>query len=159
MSSDKIEKTVVLKAPRTKVWNAISDSQAFGTWFGMTLDGPFVAGATSKGKIAMTKMDPEVAKFQEPHVGMACDLIVETIEPEKRFAFRWHPGADPKVDADGPTTVVTFDLEEVAGGTKLTITESGFDRIPLERRAKTFAGNESGWQAQLGLIAKYVDGP
>lgn len=157
MTSDKIEKTVVLKAARTKVWNAIRDSQAFGTWFGMTVDGPFVAGETTKGKIAMTKVDPEVAKLQEPHVGMACDLMVETIEPETRFAFRWHPGADPAVGPDAPTTLVTFELEEVAGGTKLTITETGFDALPLEKRAKAFASNEGGWQAQLGLITKYLD--
>lgn len=155
--TDTIRKEVVLKAPRSRVWQAISDSKAFGTWFGMTVEGPFVQGQTAKGKIAMTQVDPEIAKQQEPYVGMACDLMVERIEPETRFAFRWHPGADPNIPKDSPTTLVTFELEEVAGGTRLIITESGFDRIPIERRAKAFAGNESGWEAQLTLIAKYLD--
>ncbi|NUO50352.1 MAG: SRPBCC family protein [Polyangiaceae bacterium] len=155
--NDTIRKQTILRAPRARVWKAISDAQAFGTWFGMTIEGPFVQGQTVKGKIAMTKVDPEVAKHQEPYVGMACDLMIERVEPETRFAFRWHPGADPDVSADAPTTLVTFELEDAEGGTRLTITESGFDRIPLERRAKAFADNEGGWEGQLTLIAKYLD--
>ena len=81
---------------------------------------------------------------------------IERIVPRKLLAFRWHPGADPEVGPDAPTTLVTFELEEVAGGTRLTITESGFDALPLERRAKAFADNEGGWEAQLGLVAKYL---
>jgi uncharacterized protein YndB with AHSA1/START domain len=157
MTTDIIEKTAVLKAPRARVWKAISDAQAFGTWFGMTIEGPFVAGKTAKGKIAMTQVDPKVAGMQEPYVGMACDLIVERIEPESCFAFRWHPGADPATGPDAPTTLVTFELEEVPGGTRLTITESGFDALPLECRAKAFAENEGGWTIQLTLVAKYLD--
>lgn len=155
--TDTIRKQVVLKAPRARVWSAISDSQAFGTWFGMTIEGPFVAGKTVKGKIAKTQVDPQVAKQQEPYVGMPCDLMVERVEPETRFAFRWHPGADPNVAPDAPTTLVTFELRDAPGGTELTITESGFDALPLEKRAKAFADNEGGWQAQLTLIAKYLD--
>jgi uncharacterized protein YndB with AHSA1/START domain len=155
--SDEIRKQVVLKAPRARVWRAISDSQAFGTWFGMTIEGPFVAGKTVKGKIAKTEVDAEVAKQQEPYVGMPCDLVIERVEPETCLAFRWHPGADPDITPDAPTTLVTFELADAAGGTQLTITESGFDALPLEKRAKAFADNEGGWQAQLGLIAKYLD--
>ncbi|MBX3206184.1 MAG: SRPBCC family protein [Labilithrix sp.] len=154
---DRIEKTVVLKAPRAKVWKAISDSQAFGTWFGMTIEGPFVEGQTVKGAIAKTQVDPAVAKKQEPYVGLKCELIIVRVEPEKRFAFRWHPGADPDTGPDAPTTLVTFDLEEVAGGTRLSIVESGFEGLPLERRANAFAENEGGWELQLTLIAKYLD--
>jgi uncharacterized protein YndB with AHSA1/START domain len=154
--TDKIEKTATLKAPLAKVWSAISDSAAFGTWFGMTLEGPFVEGQTVAGKIAKTQVDDEVAKQQEAYVGMRCDLMIERIVPLKLFAFRWHPGAEPEVGPNAPTTLVTFELEEVAGGTRLTITESGFDALPLERRAKAFAENEGGWEAQLGLIAQYL---
>jgi uncharacterized protein YndB with AHSA1/START domain len=157
--TDKLQKTATLKAPLVKVWSAISDSAAFGTWFGMTLEGPFVEGQTVAGKIAKTRVDDEVAKQQEPYVGMPCDLMIERIVPLKLFAFRWHPGADPEVGPNAPTTLVTFELEEVAGETRLTITESGFDALPLERRAKAFAENEGGWEAQLGLIAKYLERP
>jgi len=154
--TDKIEKTATLKAPVAKVWNAISDSKAFGAWFGVTIEGPFVEGQTVRGAIAKTQVDEEVAKQQEPYVGMRCDLMIERIVPPRLLAFRWHPGADPDVGPNAPTTLVTFELEEVAGGTRLTITESGFDALPPERRAKAFAENEGGWQAQLGLIAKYL---
>jgi uncharacterized protein YndB with AHSA1/START domain len=154
--TDKIEKTAILKAPLAKVWNAISDSAAFGTWFGMTLEGPFVEGQTVSGAIAKTQVDDEIAKHQEPYVGVRCDLKIERIVPSKLLAFRWQPGADPDVGPDSPTTLVTFELEEVPEGTRLTITESGFEALPLERRAKAFADNEGGWEAQLGLVAKYL---
>jgi len=154
--TDKIVKTATLTAPLGKVWHAISDSSAFGAWFGMTVEGPFVEGKTVTGAIAKTQVDDEVAKQQEPYVGMRCDLMIERIVPPKLLAFRWHPGADPDVGPNAPTTLVTFELEEIEGGTRLTITESGFDALPLERRAKAFAENEGGWQAQLGLIEKYL---
>lgn len=154
--SDVIEKTTILKAPLARVWNAISDAQAFGAWFGVKLEGPFVAGRTVKGAIAQTQVDEAIAAQQAPYVGMPCDLMIERVEPPRLLAFRWHPGADPDVGPEAPTTLVTFALEEVDGGTRLTITESGFDALPLERRAKAFAENEGGWEAQLGLLAKYV---
>ena len=153
---DKIEKTVTLKAPLRKVWQAISDSAAFGAWFGMTFDGPFVEGQTIKGAIAKTLVDEEIAKHQEAYVGVRCDLMIERIVPLELLAFRWHPGAEPDVGPNAPTTLVTFELEEVPGGTRLTITESGFDALPLERRAKAFAENEGGWEVQLLLVAKYL---
>lgn len=154
--NDKIEKTATLKAPLAKVWKAISDSTAFGAWFGMALEGPFVEGQTVLGAIAKTQVDDEIAKHQAPYVGMRCELRVERIIPLELFAFRWHPGADPEAGPEAPTTLVTFELEEVAEGTRLTITESGFDALPLERRAKAFTENEGGWEAQLALVAKYL---
>jgi uncharacterized protein YndB with AHSA1/START domain len=87
---------------------------------------------------------------------MRCELRIERIVPLELFSFRWHPGADPEMGPNAPTTLVAFELEEVPGGTRLTITESGFDALPLERRAKAFADNEGGWEAQLSLIAKYL---
>lgn len=154
--NDKIEKTATLKAPLAKVWKAISDSTAFGAWFGMALEGPFVEGQTVLGAIAKTQVDDEIAKHQAPYVGMRCELRVERIIPLELFAFRWHPGAGPQAGPEAPTTLVTFELEEVAEGTRLTITESGFDALPLERRAKAFTENEGGWEAQLALVAKYL---
>jgi uncharacterized protein YndB with AHSA1/START domain len=159
-NTDRIEKKVLLRAPRERVWRAISDAKQFGTWFGVAFDGPFVAGQRITGKMTPTKVDPEVARMQEPYAGMAFDYTVDRIEPMTLFSFRWHPFAiDPKVDySKEPATLVVFELEEVPGGTQLTITESGFDRIPLERRAKAFAANEGGWQKQTELIAKYLEG-
>src|SRR5687767_10609018 len=154
--SEKIVKKTTLKAPIAKVCHAIGDSAAFGKWFGMVLEGPFVEGQTVAGTIAKTQVDDELAKQQEPYVGMPCDLMIERVVPLELLAFRWHPGAEPDTGPNAPTTLVTFELEEVAEGTRLTITESGFDALPLERRAKAFAENEGGWEAQLSLIAKYL---
>jgi len=157
-NTDRIEKRVLLRAPRERVWRAISDSRQFGSWFGVKFDGPFVAGTRMIGKIVPTTVDAEVAKSQKPYEGFAFEISVERIDPERLFSFRWHPfAAEAGVDySKEPTTLVVFELEEVSGGTMLTITESGFDQIPLERRAKAFASNEQGWSAQAKLIEKYL---
>ncbi len=156
-STDRIEKKVLLRATRERVWRAIGDAREFGTWFGVEFEGPFVVGAEVKGKIIPTKVDPEIAKGQEPYTGMPCPITVVQIEPMRLLSFRWQPGADPAQDpTTAPTTLVVFEPESVADGTLLTITESGFDRIPLDRRAKAFADNEGGWEAQTSLIAKYL---
>jgi len=155
---DRIEKRVTLNAPIARVWRAISDSKEFGSWFGMELDEPFVAGRTVTGRIKPTSVDAEVATSQEPYRGVAVQLDIERVEAMRLFSFRWRPGAvDPAIDySREPTTLVTFALEQSGGATLLTLTESGFHGLPLERRAKTFAGNDGGWTAQMTLIAKYL---
>ena len=157
-STDRIEKNVFLRAPRDRVWRAVSDSREFGRWFGVAFDGPFVAGRRMAGRVVPTQVDAEVAKTQEAYAGATFECTIETVEPIRLFSFRWHPFAvDPAVDYSGePTTLVVFELDEAPGGTKLTITETGFDRIPLARRARAFAANEGGWAAQAKLIEKYL---
>jgi uncharacterized protein YndB with AHSA1/START domain len=156
--TDRIEKRVLLRAPQERVWSAISDAKQFGSWFGVEFDGEFAAGRHLSGKIVPTKVDEKVAKMQEPHSGMACDIAVERVEPMRLLSFRWHPYAiEPDADySTEPTTLVTFELQPVAQGTMLTITESGFDSIPLARRAEAFASNEEGWSIQTTLIEKYL---
>jgi uncharacterized protein YndB with AHSA1/START domain len=158
MNTDRIEKRIVLKATRERVWAAISDFTAFGTWFGAEFDSPFVEGEWLIGRIAQTKVDPEVAKMQEPAVGMPFHMLVERIEPMQRFAFRWHPFAiEPDRDySKEATTLVTFELTETADGILLTITESGFDQLPEARRAQAFDSNSEGWAHQCRLIEKYL---
>src|SRR4051812_35928282 len=98
-STDRIEKTVLLRAPLHRVWRAISDPKEFGAWFGVEFDGPFVAGARVTGRITPTKADAEVAKAQTPYAGMKFDFTVDRIEPMRLFSFRWHPFAiEPGVD-------------------------------------------------------------
>ncbi len=159
MNTDQIQKKIILKSSRERVWQAISDSARFGSWFGVEFDGPFVAGSRLHGRIVPTQVDPEVAKLQEPHSGKPFQILVESIEPMNRFAFRWHPfDIDPNEDyAREPMTLVTFELSEVEGGTLLTITESGFDQIPIERRAQAFEANDGGWTHQTKLIEKYLE--
>lgn len=158
MIIDRIEKKVLLRAPRERVWQAISDSKRFGSWFGMAFDGPFVAGERLTGRIVPTSVDAEIGKLQKPYEGFPVELFIDRIEPMRRFSFRWHPYAiEPGVDySKEPMTLVLFELEEVSGGTLLTITESGFDNIPLARRAKAFAANDGGWTKQMQLIEKYL---
>ena len=154
--TDRIEKKILLRAPQERVWRAISDAQQFGSWFGVELNAAFSAGARLKGRIVPTKVDPEVAKMQEPYTGLAFEIVVDRIEPMSHFSFRWHANAvDQNVDySKEPMTLVTFELQAAQGGTLLTITESGFDQIPLSRRAAAFASNSKGWEAQTRLIEK-----
>ncbi len=152
MSTDRIEKSILLRATRKRVWRALTDSTEFGTWFGVKFDGPFAPGARMRGVIVPTTVNAEVAKAQKEYEGLPFDIVVERIEPERLFSFRWYPNAVERgVDYSAePATLVVFSLEEVPDGVMLTITESGFDRIPLARRAKAFTANEKGW----GLQAK-----
>lgn len=157
--SDRIEKQITLRAPVPVVWRALSDAREFGAWFGAAFDGPFVEGARVTGKIRPTTVDPEVAKLQAPHDGTPFYVVIERIEPPRLLSFRWRPGVESIADEKGEvTTLVVFELREVQDGTLLTITESGFDKIPLAQRAKAFTENEGGWEHQTKLIAKYVDG-
>jgi uncharacterized protein YndB with AHSA1/START domain len=160
-SMDRIEKQVLLGAPLARVWQALTDAREFGRWFGVRFDGPFVARSPLHGVIAPTEMDAEVARLQEPHTGKAFDITVDRIEPMRLFSFRWHPYAvEPGTDySKEPTTLVVFTLEEQPGGILLTVTESGFDKIPLERRANAFTANEGGWTMQMTLIEKYLARP
>ena len=146
-STDRIEKKVFLRARLARVWRALTDAEEFGTWFRVKMEAPFAEGVTARGRITHPGYE---------HVTM--ELAVERIEPEKYFAYRWHPYAvDPKVDYSAePSTLVEFRLEEADGGTQLTIVESGFDRVPLARRAEAFRMNSDGWDGQVRNIERHV---
>jgi len=158
MNTDRIEKQILLKATRARVWRALSDSTEFGTWFGMKFDGPFAPGARMRGKIVPTTVNVEVGKAQKQYQDLPVEIQIEQMEPERLFSFRWHPHAVERgVDYSAePATLVAFALEEVADGLMLTVTESGFDQIPLERRAKAFTANEQGWSIMIGIIGEYL---
>ena len=145
--TDRIEKRVTLKAPQSRVWKAIADSTEFGKWFGIKFDQPFVAGTTAHGRITIPKYEHVRAEFQ-----------IERVEPESYFSYRWHPYAiDPAVDYSAePTTLVEFRLDQEGNATVLTIIESGFDRIPLARRAEAFRMNDGGWTSQIRNIEAHV---
>jgi uncharacterized protein YndB with AHSA1/START domain len=148
--TDRIEKKVQLAAPRSRVWRAISNAKEFGEWFRVKFDEQFGEGKTLRGAI-----------LHKGYENASMEIIIERIEPERYFSYRWHPYAiDPKTDySDEPTTLVEFLLEEADGGTALTIIESGFDRIPLARRAEAFRMNDNGWTGQAKNIAAYVSRP
>lgn len=147
-SANRIEKEIVVHAPRAKVWRAITDFREFGKWFQAEMKDPFVPGALSKGRIT--------------HPGyehLMLEVHVERMEPEHLFSWRWHPYAvDPQQDySNEPTTLVLFELEEIPQGTRISVTESGFDNIPLARRSEAFRMNSQGWAAQIQNVARYVD--
>jgi uncharacterized protein YndB with AHSA1/START domain len=158
MSSDRIEKEVVLRAPLDRVWRAISDAEEFGRWFGVRFDGQFVAGTSVTGVITPTTVDEDVARMQEPHAGKSDTWQIVAVEPQRRLAFRWHPYAvEPGTDySQEPTTLVEFTLAETNGGVLLRIVESGFDKIPAERRASALESNTEGWAKQTELVSKYL---
>ena len=146
-TTDRIEKSLFLRAPRSRVWRALTTAEEFGAWFGATLEGAFVPGGTVRGRITI----PE-------HKDGTLEILIERMEPERLFSFRWHPYAvDPKTDYSAePKTLVEFTLTDATGGTTLTVIESGFDRLPLARRAEAFRMNEGGWASQIKNIERYV---
>ncbi len=147
MEENRIERHIDLKASPTRVWKALTDHQEFGQWFGVRLEGPFIAGKTVAGKLTYEGYE---------HLQWAVD--VKTMEPERYFSFSWHPYAmDEAVDYSKETpTLVEFTLEAKGSGTHLVVTESGFDKLPANRRLEAFRMNNEGWIEQLENIAKYV---
>jgi uncharacterized protein YndB with AHSA1/START domain len=158
MTKNVIEKRILLHAPLDRVWRALTDSKEFGTWFGVEFRDPFAPGASVRGIMRPTSVNAEVAKMQKPYEGWPFAITIEKVQPRTIFSFRWHPFAvDKGVDYSGePTTLVVFTLEEGANGVMLRVTESGFDRIPLARRAKAFEANEQGWGKMIIVIEDYV---
>lgn len=145
--TDRIEKQIELKAPVSRVWRALTDYREFGQWFRVNLEGPFAPGQVTKGPI-------QVPGYQ--HVIFR--VKVAKMEPERLFSFTWHPYAiEPGVDySQEEPTLVEFRLEPIPTGTRLQITESGFDKIPAGRRAEAFRMNDGGWEAQLKNIERHV---
>jgi uncharacterized protein YndB with AHSA1/START domain len=145
--NERIEKRIELKAPLSRVWRALTDHREFGEWFGVKMEGPFVPGQPSQGQITIRGY--EHVRWQ---------AVVQRIEPESLFSFTWHPyGIDPQVDYSKETpTLVEFRLQQTAGGTLLLLTESGFDKVPANRRAEAFRMNDGGWTQQMKNIESHV---
>jgi uncharacterized protein YndB with AHSA1/START domain len=148
LTADRIEKITLLHAPQSKVWKALTDAKQFATWFGIELTEPFVVGRTVTGRMTMRGEQ------------FTIEFAIERMDPEERFAYRWHPYAiDKKVDYSAePMTLVEFRLKTVAEGTELTVVESGFDHIPAHRRDEAYRMNDGGWKSQIEKLRKYVSG-
>jgi len=145
--SDRIEKTIELNAPVSRVWRALTDYTEFGRWFRAKLEGPFVAGKVTRGRVTYPGYEH-----------LIWEATVQKIEPERLFSFTWHPYAvDASKDYSSETpTLVEFTLEPTATGTRLRVVESGFDKLPAHRRDEAFRMNEGGWAAQVTNIAEYL---
>jgi len=145
MTTDKIEKEILLRAPRTRVWRALTDSKEFATWFKASIAQPFTPGA---------RVSATLGCHGTP---LAIEMAIERVDPETHFSYRWNPSPEPGMDlSKEPTTLVEFTLLEVDGGTLLKVVESGFDRLPIERRAAALKGNDSGWTQQMSAIEEYL---
>lgn len=147
-STDRIERQILLKAARSRVWRALSNAGEFGDWFGVALKGEtFAAGRRVQGRI--TSPGYEHLMF---------DVEIERMEPERLLSFRWPLDAvEPGVDySNEPTTLVVFELKEIGGSTLLSVVESGFDSLPVSRRAEAFRMNSGGWDEQMKNIEKHV---
>ena len=150
-STDRVERKILLKAPRSRVWRALSNAKEFGDWFGVNFTGhDFAEGKRVQGKITYPGYE---------HLVM--EVLIERMVPERHLSWRWHPAAiDTAVDYSGePTTLVEFELMEGEGGTLLTVAESGFDKLPQGRRATALRMNTSGWEEQMNNIEKHVSTP
>jgi uncharacterized protein YndB with AHSA1/START domain len=146
--TDRIERRILLKAPRARVWRALSNAEEFGNWFGVRLQGKtFAPGQRTQGQITYPGYE---------HV--VFEVWIERMEPGKLLSWRWHPAAvEPNVDyAAEPTTLVVFELEDAQGGTLLSVVESGFDKIPPHRRLDAFRMNSGGWDEQMKNIEQHV---
>jgi uncharacterized protein YndB with AHSA1/START domain len=147
-STDRIERSIHIKAPRSRVWRAVSNAEEFGNWFGANLKGQtFSPGGHVRGLMTITG-----------HEDVLFDALIERVEPESLLSYRWHPYAmDPAVDYSGEQrTLVTFTLTDADDGTLLTVTEAGFDNVPAERRAIAFRMNSGGWEYQLKNIDRHA---
>ena len=147
-SLDRIEKRVLLRASKSRVWRALTDAGEFGAWFRVKLHGPFVVGERVTGQVTYPGYEH-----------LPFELTVERMEPERLFSYRWNPTS---VDADedrstAPTTLVEFRLEEEESGTLLTLVESGWDQIPEEQRAEAYRRNSTGWAEQVQNIRRHVE--
>ena len=144
---DRIEKQIDLKAPVARVWRAVTDYREFSQWFGVNLEGPFAPGQTARGRITYPGYEQYVM-----------EIVVQTMEPERLFSFTWHPYAlDLQRDySQEPPTLVEFRFEPKGDGTLLTLIESGFGKIPADRRLEAFRMNESGWTEQMENIKRHV---
>lgn len=144
---DQIVKVVTLAAPISKVWRALTDFEQFGAWFQVDLDGPFVPGGESTGRMTYPG-----------HEGTPWLAYVERITPERYFSFRW-PSKEPDPGtslSEQCNMLVEFELEPTDGGTRLTITESGFSQLEDADRLECFRRNTDGWNIQSENIARYV---
>lgn len=148
-STDRIEKQILLRAPQSRVWRALTDAAEFCAWFRVDLEGRFAPGQRIAGRITHPGFE---------HITM--EIWVERMDAETLFSYRWHPyPMDPEVDySQEPATLVEFRLEPVEGGTLLSVAESGFDRLPASRRDEAFRMNDRGWAGQLKNIERHVAG-
>jgi uncharacterized protein YndB with AHSA1/START domain len=143
-STDRIERKILVRAPRSRVWRALTDSREFGAWFGVTATSTFAPGARVREHI-------QIKGYEH----LMWDVVIEEMIPERRFSWRWHPGSEPPTPNELMTLVV-FELEDAPDGTLVTVVETGFDGLPASRYDKAFRENTDGWRDQMEALERHV---
>lgn len=144
----RIDRTIDIQAPPDRVWRALTNADELSAWFQVTIEGDIVAGRD----VWMTSVHPA-------HAGQRFLVQVTEMTPPHRLVWQWHPGeVDPNLNySREPRTTVTFTLEPSERGTRLVVSETGFDAIALARRAKVYGDNSQGWQEVLVWLQTYVE--
>jgi uncharacterized protein YndB with AHSA1/START domain len=138
---DQIVRTVEIKKPPARVWTALTTAEGLSAWFGET---------------ATIDLRPGGAASMTWSEGHRADMRVERIEEPSVFGFTWHIMGLP--DDDPRRTYVEFVLEPHGeGGTRLTVTETGFAQLPEEERRAAFDGNVGGWKSELDELIAHLD--
>jgi uncharacterized protein YndB with AHSA1/START domain len=134
-SLNHIQRSTFIRAPRSRVWRALTDISEFCRWFSAETDEPaFRPGAHIRLR----------STYPGPYYGMQFSVDVAEIVPEQTFSWRWHPGVK-----------LTFRLENAEGGTLVTVTETGFDQLFASRRARVFEENDGGWKTQMAALERH----
>ncbi len=159
MDDDRIEKTLDIRAPRDRVWKALTDAHEFGRWFGARFDEPFRPGRSVRGVLAPSELATPEETANHPYLGRSMVFHIERMDPPYRFSYRWHPleGSADSEAASGPSTLVEFTLEETKDGTRLTVVESGFSAIPAPHRAPAYQSHEGGWSIQIQRFRVHIE--
>jgi len=146
---NQILRTIDLDAPVETVWKALTDHEEFGSWFRLKLDGPFRVGEVTFGEVTYPG-----------HEGLPFWARVKIMDEPRRFSFVWPMDENVQPDdphLDGKATLVEFILEPSGNGSKLTVRESGFEKLPEEKRLQVFRDNQGGWDAQTKNIKEFVE--
>jgi uncharacterized protein YndB with AHSA1/START domain len=159
MTEDRIEKNVVIRASRDRVWRALTDSKEFGRWFGARFEGPFAPGRTVRGVIAPSERASSEETAGHPYLGKPLVVRVERMEPPHRFSYRWQPLEGPADSGaeEPPSTLVEFTLEDAKEGTRVTVVESGFSKIPAPHGQSAYKSHEGGWSIQVQRIRVHIE--
>lgn len=134
---DEIRRQIQVKAPRERVWTALTDPAELLRWF-----------PTTACEFDPTPGAP--ARFVWDEGGD--EAIVEEVEPLARLVDRWRP-----LGSDRPYTTVTIELTDADDGTLVTLTERGFSSLPDQIHEQSYEGNDAGWRDELEELRAYLE--
>jgi len=140
-----VRRTIRIAAPVEKVWRAVTEPEHISRWFGRTvLDG---AGAGATGTMTFDGYGE-------------IPIRVEAVDAPRSVSYRWSNDdavrrAGEMID-EATTTVFTFSLDEIDGGTELTVVETGFDRT--SNPAANMADHAEGWVSELDKLVALLEG-